>query len=462
MIIKQVEIDSFLGIKSAVLKFNQLNIIAGENWAGKSSIQQALRLALTGEVARVKLKGQYPLLIKDGAKKATINAFFDDGEFNSVMIPSSGTAQIPNCDDAMLKIALDQQRFINMTEAERRKVVFSINPQVFNQEKVAKRMLELDADNNLLEEVLPMLVSGFDVAEAEAELKCKQYRAEWKAITGETYGSEKAAKWESNADVESLRCKAQQYAKIASERNDINAKITDQQIVVEKARDKLLLHTLAYKCEECGHQHKVDEAKTAKLKEQFDLENGALNFINTALLTLNKDLAECDAAAVSLKSAEKDAADTTEAAQQAHANVVAWAHIKQLLSADGVMAELVIEALKPINARLRKSAEISGFAQVSLLHDMSVTVDNRLYGLCSESQQWIAQAMLCEALAYIAGFNLVILDRIDVLSVKNRGALVHWCNQLCDDVQFILFGTLKGKPSIEGAMCYWVENGGVV
>jgi hypothetical protein len=461
MNILKLNIESFLGVRNASLEFEQVNIIAGDNWAGKSSIQQALRITTSGEVARVKLKGEYGLLVREGSKKAELTSFYDDGTFNVVSIPLTGKATIPNCDSEMVKMVLDQERFMGLDDSQMRKVIFDANPQIFNTEKIVKRMGELGADATIVEAVLPLLRDSFEAAESEAEQQLKNFRAKWKAVTGETYGSEKAETWEYNADVESLSKQAKEYARLASELNDLEGKILAKQSDIDNARLNVLKHSLDYTCENCQHEHKHDEAALEEAKKMFASERGTLEFLERTKVVVSGDLKIADEAAQALEKARAEADSKTQEAAQFHDFIKKWAKLKELLSPSGIMAELIADALAPINKRLQHSAEISGLGLVQIRHDMAITLDNRLYGLCSESQRWIVQAMICEALSNMAGLGLVVLDRIDVLSIGNRAKLLKWCLQLSKGTQFILFGTLKSKPEIAGIKSFWVEDGTV-
>lgn len=463
MRILKINIESFLGIRNASLEFDGINIVAGNNWAGKSSIQQALRITTSGEVARVKLKGEYGLLVTDGAKKAELTAFFDDGTFNLVSIPTTGKATIPNCDSEMLRIVLDQERFMSLDENAMRKVIMQASPQIFDGQKVIKRILELGADEQVVEAVLPLLKDGFDVAESEADQQLKNFRAKWKAITNETYGSEKAANWEASNDVEGLLKKAQGYAKLQDDLNDVDDKIIAHQRIVDAARTDVLKYSLDYTCANCEHVHTHDPEAAEKYKQIYAKERATLDFLQNSRIGIAAELKAADEAANAVEQAKKDAADNTAQAGEIHEVIQKWAKLKELLSPSGVMAELIAEAIKPINQQLQQSAEISGLGLVQITHDMQVTLNNRLYGLCSESQQWIAQAMLCEALSHVAKLDMVVLDRIDVLSVENRGNLIKWCKAMnaAKHTQFILFGTLKSKPELAGIKSFWVEDGKV-
>lgn len=471
MQLTNLKVDSFLGIRHAEMPIGQVTIFAGDNWAGKSSLQQAIRIALSGEVARVKLKGDYKLLVKDGAKKAVIEAevIDDDGLRQLVIaeIPTSGKATIPNCDSQIVKVCLDQEIIPTLAANDEKgllKILFGVAGEgAASPAKIAKRMLELGADAGAVDEITPYLMAGLDGARAEAQAKVKACRAAWKAITGETYGTDKAEDWGYKFDPSKAQEKVDGLASHKKSLKDLKAKHADQQSVVNKAKLDWESLSNEYTCEKCGHSHKSDEAVAGELKEAYNKEVGGLAFIQTQIDKVEADIKAANDAKDELKEISSHAEKVTSDAANAHKDAQKWARIDELLSPDGIMQEILSESLKPINDRLKQSAAASGFGVVAINPDLSITYDNRLYGLCSEAQKWVAQAMLTEAIAFLSGVKLVALDRIDVLSVPNRGKLIKWCMSMAEDTgsQFILFGTLKSKPEIAGVFSYWVDGGDV-
>lgn len=466
MKLKHLIVDSFLGIRHAEMQIGDVTIFAGDNWAGKSSLQQAIRVALSGEVARVKLKGEYGLLVKDGSKRASIAAEVTDGDgltlTNSVDIPVKGKATIPNCDSQIVKVCLDQEIIPNLAATDEKSllpILFTATNFVMDTEKIGKRMLELGADAKAVEEVGFYLHGGFDSGRAFAQEQTKAFRAEWKAITGQTYGSEKAESWKHEASTEDLQKQVDALPELEKSLKKLRQELWSQQSVVSKARLDWESATNEYTCSKCGHSHKADAVVADELHDKYLAELGGSEFIQTQIDATIKSIEQGEAAIASMEKLASDADKVTESAKLAHQNVGKWAKIEELLSPEGIMQEILSESLQPINERLKYSANVSGLGQVAITPELSITYENRLYGLCSEAQKWVAQAMLTEAIAYLSGVRLVALDRFDVLSVTNRGKFIGWCKTLSVDTQFVLFGTLKSKPSLDGIASYWIENG---
>ena len=66
------------------------------------------------------------------------------------------------------------------------------------------------------------------------------------------------------------------------------------------------------------------------------------------------------------------------------------------LSPDGIPAELLAEALGPINDRLHSNDGLAEWEPVVIHSDMRITYGLRDYALISESEKWRADAMIAE------------------------------------------------------------------
>lgn len=163
--------------------------------------------------------------------------------------------------------------------------------------------------------------------------------------------------------------------------------------------------------------------------------------------------------------ADEADAKTTKALEAHHA-VEAWSRIGDALSPDGIPAELLAGALKPINDRLAQSAADTGWPPVTIDAEMSIRYGSRPLNLCSESERWRADAMLGEAIATLSGLRLLVLDRADVLDLPGRAALFGWLGVLAETGEIdtaIVAATLKALPGQmpAGVQGVWLESGRV-
>lgn len=138
-------------------------------------------------------------------------------------------------------------------------------------------------------------------------------------------------------------------------------------------------------------------------------------------------------------------------AGELHADLAAWQKLADDLEPSGIPAELLNKALKPLNDRLRASAQLTGWPQVQLGQDMAIYYGNRPYRLASESGRWRCDAMLTEAMLFLADVRAMVLDRFDVLDLASRSQFLRWMHGLAQRGEInsaLLLGTLKEPPKL--------------
>ena len=125
----------------------------------------------------------------------------------------------------------------------------------------------------------------------------------------------------------------------------------------------------------------------------------------------------------SLMEAFNAAAQRQDVIKQAagfHAEVCAWGALADALSPAGIPAEILADAIGPVNELLQRLSGTAGWSPVQISADIDVTFGGRLYGLLSESERWRCDATLALAIATISGLRLALLDRFDVLDIPAR------------------------------------------
>jgi energy-coupling factor transporter ATP-binding protein EcfA2 len=203
---------------------------------------------------------------------------------------------------------------------------------------------------------------------------------------------------------------------------------------------------------------KAEEAKT-KLAELEPLpnveQNGARDLIEQLKDRRGAVQADLENAQGDNRKAEA-AASSHARADQLNAEVGQWLAIAEQLAPTGIPAEMLSGALTPINERLAAHAGLSGWPVVQISDDMSINYGTRAYELCSESEQWRVNAMIGAAIASIADVGPLILDRVDVLDLPNRGRAMDWINKI--EVQVIAIGTFKALPNVgaRGIAVHWL------
>lgn len=553
------------------LSQNKVHLIAGTNEAGKSSLQEAIRFAMLGEVLRVEKKSEYKAMVTDGAKKGSVEVKLlqDDGtlsEFGRDVSTGKelvGSGVVPN-----IELALDAHLFSRMKGGARRNLLFQLTGTSIKPDDIKRRMLVKKLNEEKIDMVLPMLRTGaFDGAHKEASRRTTEARGAWKGLTGENYGSVKAETWKmappaysktalkkardaknkldkelaalhqekgrlsgggiSLAEKQRLEMRAGKFSRLNKRIGELRDQIADQEQAINKLNEELAKAHAMY-CPDCGavltveNNHLVsageedvlstDQVSTyrASLKQAHEAlgqlcgelsdttgQMGAARSAQKALEEMSDDAEEADpdktkavddqiagtqeklaTAAGEVTELEhleyqaENAGDITAKAKRAHQDVVEWDAISQALAPDGIQAEILAQAVKPVNDRLRQTATNTGWKQVAIQPDMSIAVDGRPYALMSESARWRADAAITDAISHLSGLRLMVLDRIDVLDLPSRSTLIKWVNGIQDDYDTVLLlGTLKEIPGKsdgrisalpDGFAAHWLHNGEIV
>jgi hypothetical protein len=150
------------------------------------------------------------------------------------------------------------------------------------------------------------------------------------------------------------------------------------------------------------------------------------------------------------KERSEKAESATAAAAKQHTSVQNWVKLADLLAPSGIPSEMLNAAIGPFNASAARIAAALRFGTPVVGPDMAITMDGRAYGLCSESEQWRADAVLALALAEHSRMRIVALDRFDVLDLPSKEAAISGLYGLvkrgdaADTI--IVLGTMKAAP----------------
>jgi hypothetical protein len=205
MKLTHIEITNYLGIAALALDLSKhtAHVFGGANNSGKSTISDAVRLALTGDSLRVELKKDYAKLLLDPKQRGSVALTFriddsDNVHRAVVHLPEGKRTITLDPDDAYtarLRCVLDAQRFARLDDKEKRRLLFDVMGVSFAIPAICAKLAERGIASGRLEAVKPMLRLGFDGASAEAATMAREKKAAWKAVTGEQWGSEKGAEW---------------------------------------------------------------------------------------------------------------------------------------------------------------------------------------------------------------------------------------------------------------------------
>lgn len=195
MKIERITVNNVLGANEVDVPITTpVTVFVGGNGQGKTSVLEAVRLALIAEPARgVNYKKDYGRLIHEGASAGQAQALVDGREC-WLMLPAGKGEQAP--DHPALPIVLDPARLAAMKPAERKGLLFGLLGVKSTAADVKPLMLARGLDAKKVERVLPMLRAGFDEAATVASEAATQAKGAWKQITSEQWGSEKGAGWQ--------------------------------------------------------------------------------------------------------------------------------------------------------------------------------------------------------------------------------------------------------------------------
>jgi hypothetical protein len=467
MKLNSLEITNFHSIPHTRIEFAPFTLFAGPNWSGKTSIQQAIRMCLTGDVSRVRLKGNYKLLVRDTQKSATVAGDWAGEARTALLKNATAGHQVPK--DAVVHPALlDAERFCRLEDdKERVALMMEILCGPPDPKQVAEIMRERGLPDPYIEHLTPFLTSGWDAVANAAAAGVKEARTKWVAATGDgPYGSEKAAAWEAKSKVSDEMKTAGNSIEKNRERVALAQKqLEEHQATLMQLEAEWAQVGAQLECPHCKESFQpISDERAEELAPAIPAQRDALAMLRNAVDTRVRDL---ENSILSHKIVNDDASDVrraNEAAKGAHAAVQAWTQAAELVGITGIPSEILAPRLQALNERLRESAacfQSIGYGCVQVAADGAVTRDGRIFGLLSEAEQWIAATMVTEALVHVSGAGLFMVDRLDVLWPKYRGVAISWLKDevVASGTQVICFATLKQKPVITGVRCLWLEGG---
>ncbi|MDP5820715.1 AAA family ATPase [Pseudomonas aeruginosa] len=218
-------------------------------------------------------------------------------------------------------------------------------------------------------------------------------------------------------------------------------------------------------CLAAAEQIKALEAESADAPSAEAIANGE-QAINELRQTRDASRAKLVALQEALEAATQREASIAKA-QAAHQDVVAWTGMVDALSPTGIPAEILADAIGPVNDTLKRLAGIAGWSPVEISVDIDVTFGGRLYGLLSESERWRCDTTIALTIATISGLRLALLDRLDVLDLPSRSQALTLLRAVTMDKEIdsvIVAGTLKEPMAKTPAwlQAVWIDTGQLV
>ena len=467
MKLTSLHIRDFLGVSNISVPLSASTLFAGDNGAGKSSVQNAVRLAICGEFSRIQklTKKDYPQVIRLGAQRSAIAITTDDESRKfSAAVESDGTFTAYTDAPSIVGYLLDPARFALSDVDTRRNLLLSLSAAELTDVEFYRRVADMGGDTECAIGVLTLMRAGWDVAEADCLGHARDEKAQWKMHTGETWGIKKADDFVvTPQDVtDKLNTRLLTLNKLEKEMADISDQMDTLHSAIQDLRIRVAVGGHEATCPACQHQFTIGTTEQLNLdvtelaiaeQKLADLGNRSME-----ISPLCNEAAACRAEmAVAIERAE----EATRQAALAHQRILKWSILADICSPSGIPRQLIDTTIKSINSHMSKMHDHWNFPPVQLRDDMTLMMGPHPYPLLSESERWVADASIAAALAIESGERIVMLDRLDVLSPGNRIGFLAWAKQLAVDydVQTISFGTLKTKPEIPDFTTHWIAGG---
>lgn len=192
----QIKVKNFRGVDDAAIKLAPVALVCGENHAGKTSIAQAVRALLTGEVvpiAGVK-KSEAGMLVKSGAGGAEISASSDAGLL-SINYPN-GKLRSEGSPPTSSPIAAGMLSVVDMDVRQASSTLIEYLKATPSREDVVKAAAAIGLDEKGAEKLWQNIVDlGWDGAHDRAKETGVKFKGQWEHQTGTRYGPAKAESW---------------------------------------------------------------------------------------------------------------------------------------------------------------------------------------------------------------------------------------------------------------------------
>lgn len=269
MRITKIEASNVLGLARADLNITTpVFIVAGPNEAGKSTLSDAISMAMTGTPRRVKLKKELGQLLHDGGEKGRVTIFGEGGDtLGEFRLPKGEHASEKNYPGAsFIDFALDPGLFARQSPEDRRITLFNLTKCKMGRDELEKNLISRGIAPAIAEEAKSMVAGSFPAAAKEAAQNATQAKGAWRAVTGMNWGVNQAEVWEPEAPEAEYDIDAHDDAKnlITKTRHDIENGTRSLGELMQKRREReaveqkiLQLRELASTLQRATHKHAV-------------------------------------------------------------------------------------------------------------------------------------------------------------------------------------------------------------
>lgn len=197
MKLNSLEISNVIGIGRADIDMSKaVTVISAENASGKSSIADSISMAFIGKPCRVNAKKDLGQLLHNGAEKGRVSIKFGDEDEGAEFRLPKGDHHVSEFAGAdFMPFVIDPGLFARLSDDERRTFLFKLTNCKASAKVVGEKLLSRGIAQELIDEILPLMSSGFPSASKEAYAKATQAKGVWRSITGGNWGAVVAEGW---------------------------------------------------------------------------------------------------------------------------------------------------------------------------------------------------------------------------------------------------------------------------
>lgn len=480
----RIKINNTIGARRVAIDLpTPIVLLCGGNGAAKSSVNESVRIAFSGDALRVTGKKDLPQLVSEGAKTGSIAVTTDEGTAGYSLPSGKHTldGDLARGYSDALPYVLDAQRFGRLTGEERRTFLFALTNCHAAPDEIERRLVnDKDCNADKVAQVLPMVRAGFPAASEFAKLEATKAKGAWQVVTGERYGAKKGQDWTA-AKPETNPAAAKAATAAVAEADKAAAAARADLDAARCGVVHHMAHFLHHHCKLLNSLELLDDTAPDSLLRAYSAEYGAVREQAPLTVDEHSQLLEIVMRSEQAVSAARvnvrghvdrmeqalAADDVTKTAAGHFTDAAEWTAIADALAPDGIPAELLATALKPINLAMRDASLKTGWRQPTIGADMAITAEGRMYALHSVSEQWRIDAMIAAAIAELSGVKVLLLDGFDVLQLSDRDKLLLWLDGLARAGAIntaLINATLKALPAglPPSITPLWIEAGELV
>ena len=237
----KISIRNFRAISEADIETGLVNLIAGRNEAGKTSIAQAIAAALTGQIMPIDglTKSHAGMLVHSGNASGEVSIDNAVG-MSRVSYPDAERTT----DGTPLEIstyAAGIASVFDTPKKQRGKLISEILKSDPTSADLVAELKKFKIPEPVIKKVIETVEAiGFDSAFAQSKESGARLKGQWEEVTGDRYGSAKAGSWQPPAWTPDLETETEENltAKLKQENEWLTAAISHEAIS-ESDRQKL-------------------------------------------------------------------------------------------------------------------------------------------------------------------------------------------------------------------------------